>query len=134
MSLGTEEGPVAPGPPDSPSRLYRRVHWSQAPLVALFMLIVFKADLFSTNADVGDATLAMTVLFLLACGAIFTGANNAVKEIVKEDAIYRREADTEAGGRGIEIQQFSLTEKIPPRWVVSTLTFWKSPPVTPLMP
>jgi pSer/pThr/pTyr-binding forkhead associated (FHA) protein/ABC-type multidrug transport system ATPase subunit len=63
----------------------------QAPLVALFMLIVFKADLFSTNPDVGDASLAMTVLFLLACGAIFTGANNAVKEIVKEDAIYRRE-------------------------------------------
>jgi DNA polymerase-3 subunit epsilon len=35
VSLGTEKGPVAPGLPVSPSRLYRRVHWSQAPLVAL---------------------------------------------------------------------------------------------------
>ena len=65
----------------------------QAPLIALLLFLVMKPGLFNQGLDVEVSDLAemQKVLFVLACIAAWFGLINAVREIVKELPIYRRE-------------------------------------------
>ncbi|GAC1436838.1 MAG: hypothetical protein NVSMB65_10930 [Chloroflexota bacterium] len=63
----------------------------QAPLIGLLMWAVFPQDVFSPNPAVGSGRSALMVLFILTATAVFFGASNASKELVKERAIFRRE-------------------------------------------
>ncbi len=65
---------------------------AQAPLIGLFIDIVFGRNIFNgMRLDWADPNKAIIVLFLLATISIWFGTNNAAKEIVKESAIYKRE-------------------------------------------
>ncbi len=65
----------------------------QAPLIALLLFLVVKPGLFDQglNVRVTDLAEMQKILFVLACIAAWFGLINAVREIVKELAIYRRE-------------------------------------------
>jgi hypothetical protein len=64
----------------------------QAPLIVLLLGVSFPAAdvVFAPNLH-GSGRSALAVLFILVAAAIFFGASNAGKEIVKERAILRRE-------------------------------------------
>ncbi len=65
----------------------------QAPVIALLLFLVLDSGLFAQgiNTEVGDLAGAQKILFVLACAATWFGMINAVREIVKEMPIYRRE-------------------------------------------
>lgn len=65
----------------------------QAPLIALLLFLVMKPGLFNQglNVQVSDLAEMQKILFVLACIAAWFGLINAVREIVKELPIYRRE-------------------------------------------
>lgn len=65
----------------------------QAPLIALLLFLVMKPGLFNQglNVEVTDLGEMQKILFVLACIAAWFGLINAVREIVKELPIYRRE-------------------------------------------
>jgi ABC-type multidrug transport system ATPase subunit/pSer/pThr/pTyr-binding forkhead associated (FHA) protein len=65
----------------------------QAPLIALLLFLVMKPGLFNQglNVQVTDLAEMQKILFVLACVAAWFGLINAVREIVKELPIYRRE-------------------------------------------
>ncbi|NJP07068.1 MAG: ABC transporter permease, partial [Chloroflexaceae bacterium] len=60
----------------------------QAPLIGLILLLVAPAHAFAHGTSPLEA---QKVIFLLAIAAVLLGANNAVREIVKEKAITLRE-------------------------------------------
>jgi ABC transport system ATP-binding/permease protein len=60
----------------------------QAPIIALMMILVFKATDFNRP---GDYNGAKTLIFLMVVVATWFGTSNAAREIVKEASIYRRE-------------------------------------------
>ncbi len=61
----------------------------QAPIIALLMVLVFKASDF--NRSGGDYGSAKTLVFIMVLVAAWFGTSNAAREIVKESSIYRRE-------------------------------------------
>jgi ABC-type multidrug transport system ATPase subunit len=70
-------------------RKYLAILLLQAPLIALMLIIVFRAG--DLDLKSGDFLKAKTLMFLLVIVAIWFGTSNAAREIVKENAIYRRE-------------------------------------------
>ncbi len=63
----------------------------QAPVIALLMLAVFGSGHLRPPRQAGIAPEAGNVLMALVLAAIYVGASNAVREIVKERSILRRE-------------------------------------------
>jgi ABC transport system ATP-binding/permease protein len=60
-----------------------------APLLGMLDFITWKADLFSVEN--GSATQSVTMLFVSALIAVMIGEITTMRELVKEDEIYRRE-------------------------------------------
>jgi ABC-type multidrug transport system ATPase subunit/pSer/pThr/pTyr-binding forkhead associated (FHA) protein len=60
-----------------------------APLLGLMDFVTWKSDLFSL--ETGNATLAMIMLFVTALVAVMIGEMTTMRELVKEEEIYRRE-------------------------------------------
>jgi ABC-type multidrug transport system ATPase subunit/pSer/pThr/pTyr-binding forkhead associated (FHA) protein len=63
----------------------------QAIVTATLIVILFPHHAFSVDSARGDPSLTVTILFILTAGGIFIGLSNAVKELIKEVNIYRRE-------------------------------------------
>jgi ABC-type multidrug transport system ATPase subunit/predicted component of type VI protein secretion system len=62
---------------------------SIAPLLGLLDFVVWQRDIF--DLQTGSATQAVIMLFMVAIITILIGTVTSVREIVKEDAVYRRE-------------------------------------------
>ena len=60
-----------------------------APLLGVLDFVTWKRNLF--DPVLGSATKVVTMLFMTCLIAILVGTITSVREIVKEDAIYRRE-------------------------------------------
>jgi ABC transport system ATP-binding/permease protein len=109
-SATPRRSPAPPGPPPSPvrwrrqagtlTRRYLAIIWAdrrnlgllvlQAPLLGLLLLAVMGAD--GLRADPTGVNLdARKVLLALVLSATWLGSSNAIREIVKERPIYRRE-------------------------------------------
>lgn len=76
----------------------------QAPLIGLILMFliakVLPANIFTTNTildPTGGGVNAEKTLFIMAFAAIMFGCINSAREIVKEDAIYRRERTVNLG-------------------------------------
>ena len=63
----------------------------QAIVTATLITILFPHGAFSVDIARGDPPLTVTILFILTAGGIFIGLSNAVKELIKEVNVYRRE-------------------------------------------
>lgn len=64
----------------------------QAPIIALLIMWLSKNNAFrNLTTDFGLQDYAQRSLFIMVCSAVWFGTINAVREIVKEAAIYRRE-------------------------------------------
>ena len=77
-------------------RMNTAIMLAQAPIVAVLIVMVFAKQTSQTPAGdeekwLGVAQSLGTTLFLMALGALWLGASNAVREIVGEWAIYHRE-------------------------------------------
>ncbi|MFX1243309.1 MAG: ATP-binding cassette domain-containing protein, partial [Promethearchaeota archaeon] len=58
---------------------------SQAPAIALALLLLFSRDIFALSGDEGgDARRAMVALHMITASAIWLGASNAAREITKD--------------------------------------------------
>lgn len=64
---------------------------AQAPIMGLLLWLLFPAHIFSLNPTQSNPTEAMSIVFILCVTAIFFGATNASREIVKERSIFLRE-------------------------------------------
>ncbi len=60
-----------------------------APVLGALDFIIWKRDVF--DLETGSATQAVTMLFMTSIITILVGTITSVREIVKEDAVYRRE-------------------------------------------
>lgn len=60
-----------------------------APFLGALDFIVWKRDIF--NSQTGNVIQAVTMLFMVALITVLVGTITSVREIVKEDAVYRRE-------------------------------------------
>jgi ABC-type multidrug transport system ATPase subunit len=64
----------------------------QAPAIAIFLILLFRSEIFAVSVDNGgDALLATAALKALVLSAIWIGAFNAARAISSETAIYARE-------------------------------------------
>jgi ABC-type multidrug transport system ATPase subunit len=64
----------------------------QAPAIAVFLILLFRANIFAVSTQAGgDALLATAALKALMLSAIWIGAFNAARAISSETAIYARE-------------------------------------------
>lgn len=78
-----------------------RIKWSdssntaillaQAPIIAVLLILVFKNNLAATATYFDGLKSINPMLFLLVASSVWFGCNNAAREIVSEQAIYRRE-------------------------------------------
>jgi len=62
---------------------------AQAPVIALLLALVFNRNDWDSSA--GDFGSAKSLVFMMTIVAVWFGTNNAAREIVKENSIYRRE-------------------------------------------
>ncbi len=60
-----------------------------APFLGVLNFVIWKRDVF--DLETGSATQAVTMLFMTSIITILVGTITSVREIVKEDAVYRRE-------------------------------------------
>jgi len=60
-----------------------------APFLGVLDFVIWKRDVFDLQS--GSATQAVTMLFMTAIITVLVGTITSVREIVKEDAVYRRE-------------------------------------------